>query len=1038
MAIMIDGKSSYAGESKVWECIKKNLSDEIVCYFNRTVNRREFDFCLLQKNQGLIVIEVKGWRYDQVYVKSPDAIEISGYDQMQQSPFKQARMYCFKMLEKFSSKWDVSPLVLPMVCYPFITKEQYYQLGLNIVSEEEQTIFKEDLENQQLLRNKVNHLFTIEQNIPHTHLDENLYIKIRSFFEPQFKVEEKNKSKHYYSILKWFKNSIQEKEVEDLVEQYKFGLKEIIFVSNQESFNLFIKYLNKLFKDHNIQFDSGSFKLGFKKGIDSKLCGKTLRLFNMELYLLDDLDTLVEQNGSIIEGEFSDNQKEILNKLAQKTTFNLQQYLLEHADTSKHILVEAGAGTGKTYSMVSRIAYLCNKSENSVTNLAEEIAMVTFTNDAADNMKVRLKNMFVNYFVLTGNTKYLRYIEDVDSANISTIHKFSMNILRESAYWTGLGYDFSITTDADVRKKILDNHFSAYLNELDNYKEYVNSLPISMYELKKHLLRLIDHLMNKSIDINQIDVHDLGQPVNNNIPDFNKIFEKVLIPANREYLEIIKSRDALDLQECIIALENVLKSRNQLDFLKLKYLFIDEFQDTDDVQIKLFKELHKYITTDFKFFIVGDLKQSIYRFRGAKMSAFKMMINGQDHLWEKFYLNINYRTDYRLLNYFDSVFDNMNKRKYLIYNPAEDRLSSTVKHTLSENELFNCYSVHGKDNDNFFDLLFKIIGEKKSSIENETKQFSLNNKIRTIAILVRNNWQVDLIVEEAKKRNLFIEVNSGGDLYELDSTHDLYKLVLALVHNHESVYLMNFIRSNFVNVKLNFDELYSMSESERYAILTDLLNNYFTQKMNISWAHIIEDINIQPILFTIRNIYNKLMPWTKFSSNYYRQKHYIENYELLFEKIINFTRVDALTINEIYKFLKINILTGQKAFSRSGSVENDGIRIICTTVHKSKGLEYGTVIMPYTNDDISDPKNVKLEANYVNDQLSYYVKFNKKIDEYNNNFDYTQEISEQMCEESRILYVGMTRAIRNFIWINNVDRNTKISWNEMMEVANEH
>jgi ATP-dependent exoDNAse (exonuclease V) beta subunit len=181
-----------------------------------------------------------------------------------------------------------------------------------------------------------------------------------------------------------------------------------------------------------------------------------------------------------------------------------------------------------------------------------------------------------------------------------------------------------------------------------------------------------------------------------------------------------------------------------------------------------------------------------------------------------------------------------------------------------------------------------------------------------------------------------------------------------------------------------------------------------------------------------------LMPWTKFSSNYYRQKHYIENYELLFEKIINFTRVDALTINEIYKFLKINILTGQKALSRSGSVENDGIRIICTTVHKSKGLEYGTVIMPYTNDDISDPKNVKLEANYVNDQLSYYVKFNKKIDEYNNNFDYTQEISEQLCEESRILYVGMTRAIRNFIWINNVDRNTKISWNEMMEVANEH
>ena len=62
--------------------------------------------------------------------------------------------------------------------------------------------------------------------------------------------------------------------------------------------------------------------------------------------------------------------------------------------------------------MVSRVAYLCNKKIESISNLEEEIALVTFTNDAANNMKVRLKQMFVNYFILTGDPRYLKFIED--------------------------------------------------------------------------------------------------------------------------------------------------------------------------------------------------------------------------------------------------------------------------------------------------------------------------------------------------------------------------------------------------------------------------------------------------------------------------------------------------------------------------------------------------------------------------------------------------------------------------------------------------
>lgn len=134
------------------------------------------------------------------------------------------------------------------------------------------------------------------------------------------------------------------------------------------------------------------------------------------------------------------------------------------------------------------------------------------------------------------------------------------------------------------------------------------------------------------------------------------------------------------------------------------------------------------------------------------------------------------------------------------------------------------------------------------------------------------------------------------------------------------------------------------------------------------------------------------------------------------------------------EYLSINILTGQQQLSRSFDVDDEGIHIICTTIHKSKGLEYGTVILPYTSEDIGDIKKVKLEAMYYDNSFAYTVQFENEIRERNSNFNETKEVTEQIAEESRILYVALTRAIRNFVWINNIDRTSEISWATLLEV----
>lgn len=109
----------------------------MVVYNQREINGREYDFCIMAESLGVIVVEVKGWVADKIDVKGVDQIEVEGYAQPQTSPKKQARAYRFAILNKISEKYNVSPLVLDMVCYPFISKQEYIEKKIAIFCDSE-------------------------------------------------------------------------------------------------------------------------------------------------------------------------------------------------------------------------------------------------------------------------------------------------------------------------------------------------------------------------------------------------------------------------------------------------------------------------------------------------------------------------------------------------------------------------------------------------------------------------------------------------------------------------------------------------------------------------------------------------------------------------------------------------------------------------------------------------------------------------------------------------------------------------------------
>lgn len=1034
MAKMIDKIPDYKGEKKAWECFSANLPQQYVVYNTRSIKGWEFDFCIMAEGVGLFIIEVKGWQANDIFnVIGEDAIILEGEENPLPSPRKQARGYRFNMVNMLKQELGMNPLVMDLVCYPLISKDDYYDKRLDVVSDETETLFKEDIEDPTLLFQKLMSRYNINKSTPHDELNAKRFTLIRHHFEPNFdlkqSVEDLNPG---YSRLRIEKSSLEDEKIAEIVNEYFVGIKEIVFVDSQESLrNLACKVEEGLYAK-KLSPEKGNLIVGTRK-IDVSCLVDSYSIFNFEIYVVEKIDSLVDESLLIEEGVFSEEQKRLLIELSKKTAFNFQQFEIEHAPSTSNIMVAAGAGTGKTYSMVSRVAYLCNRTADAVVDIVSDIAMITFTKDAAENMNSRLKRMFMNYFILTSNEKYMHLIEDMSQIQISTIHKFAISLLHKECMRMGIGFDSQISSETYDRRQLYHSKLDTYLSEkTEENPDFVHQLTIPSFEIESMLLNFCDQLYNRSIDIKEVDVSSMGNAIGS-IPYFNELVEKVVIPAEILYAESLKENNLLSLRDCMININKLVREgkirKKGVDF---KYVFVDEFQDTDDVQIETILGLQKIFRDSCRLFVVGDLKQSIYRFRGATLSAFDKVEQESD-LWKEYSLNRNYRTDGRLLDLFDAVFSELGAQNLLPYEES-DHLSSRIKKEYDQEDLVRCVESHGKDQEKFFEDLFEEIRRQQEKIQKLSKEKKLSKEEMTIAILVRYNYQIANIVKASEKTDITVKVSEGGDLFRLPSTMDLYKLVLAITHPYNKVYLANFIESNYVPMKIKHSELKGHSADQKLNELVRILDEYFMLLLGKKWNEIIADFEARPVLVVLREIYEKARPWMTYSSKQDLQLDYRTNYECLLEKITQKYSREYLTINIIGEFLKINITTYQEEASRKKETDSNDVTVICTTIHKSKGLEYGTVVIPYTADDISSTYHSGISVNVVDGKLIYSYGAGKGNMDYSDGYPVDVETLEQEREESRILYVALTRAIRNLVWIKDLDNTVQQCWGNFMEV----
>ena len=491
------------------------------------------------------------------------------------------------------------------------------------------------------------------------------------------------------------------------------------------------------------------------------------------------------------------------------------------------------------------------------------------------------------------------------------------------------------------------------IKPLSKDKEFLNFQENIINTLYKLKIRLLDY--NANLLLNKIwqfisFVENIKKE--EKIIDFDDILEKTL--------EMIKSKPSIKEQ-----IKN-----------SFKYIFIDEFQDTDNIQTQIIKEI-----SNNNIYVFGDPKQCIYTWRNADLNVYFDFLN--ENTFSNEVIDTNYRSEPELVEFFNKMLSDG-----IILNYLDCKFRQNLKANKDGQgkiKLIDLKLDKLKNNE-----IVEIEAKATTGLIKKLKQQGYDYK--DIMILFRKNNHLYAFEEILKSYNIPTSVPEGENIFETPEVKTLINILKLIEFPKRKIGLLKVLKSPLV--LLEDEKLYenkdSLSVNELNIDNFNTINEIIKDKYNLAVEEIIDKI--------------------------YQDTDLLESFSLLdkngqiLENLKKFKLIAKQKTRENFSLRDFILFTETAVISEAQAFSENAVQLL--TMHKSKGLQNKVVIIPLISIEPDQLKTNSINI-YKNEVLLNfpYAKSEKMV-------EYEEQLKENISQEwERLFYVAITRAERKLIFI---------------------
>ncbi len=587
------------------------------------------------------------------------------------------------------------------------------------------------------------------------------------------------------------------------------------------------------------------------------------------------------------------------------------------------VLILAGAGSGKTRTVTYRIAHMLDNLKIP----GNQILAVSFTNKAAAEMKERVAQL-VSSRIRKGIT-------------LSTFHSLGLRILREDIHHLGYNNLFTIYDQADQMSIVREA-----LKHFKSGKNFDRGI----------IMTKIGLLKNKGIGAADFSKSSEYDPET----DYDVVTEFVY-QYYQEKLQFYNALDFDDILFLVVKLFNNFPDIAKKYSERFKYIMIDEYQDTNNLQFNMIQAL---TSTHENICVVGDDDQAIYAFRGADISNI-LNFEKQFPNTQVIKLEENYRSTFPILNLANSVIkENVNRK---------DKTMRTSQMSGDLPQLWAC-----GDSDH----------EAAVVIEEIIKLQSHGIMLSDIAILYRSNTQVPPFEDQLRLAQVPYNIIGGQKFYEKKEIKDIIAYLSVIQNPRDELALrriLNVPNRGIGSVTLNkFLEISSREKRPLFYALDDEKEHKGVKEFTQIIKKYRKRFEEAPLLETINELIEEISYFDFIEKSYdsaklmNRKKDDVKNFLLTADRFQDRFGEEATLKNFVERLLLAD------ARDTQSSTEEKSNEVTLMTFHASKGLEFDYVFLVGMEEELLPHKKTIIDNSDIN-------------------------------EERRLCYVGITRARKKLI-----------------------